>query len=444
MPDDAVKTLARLSRRDLLTTTIAGTLGAATLAGPASAQPFDIPSTSRELWQWVRVQPVTDVRNAWMDFASVGPTLRSGMASEYRSREIQSTELPAFASGERWSQESTRLATRFAQFAGCDSDEVVFTRGTGEALSFVTNGLDLASGDEVVTTSREHPAALSPWLVEMRRRGVVVKQIDLPGTATSGAQIVQLFTAALSDKTRVLAFSHIQYAEGTVMPVQELCQLARQRNIISVVDGAQAFGMLNFQLRTLQCDFYATSFHKWLGGSHGTGMLYVRRDMLPRLWPSEARGIDASPPVVTPTVALGNDAVPAALHKFGNVVPTLWPALRGSESALDFHDQVNRTRIEARMRELVLYARMRLQQLSGIQFITPPTPGLWAGILTFVLPGRVAADVAGALARINRVHIQVVNGVDDASGALRLSLHIFNSHDEIERLMQGLLQLPKL
>jgi selenocysteine lyase/cysteine desulfurase len=118
--------------------------------------------------------------------------------------------------------------------------------------------------------------------------------------------------------------------------------------------------------------------------------------------------------------------------------------LRGSESALDFHDQVNRTRIEARMRELVLYARMRLQQLSGIQFITPPTPGLWAGILTFVLPGRVAADVAGALARINRVHIKVVNGVGDASGALRLSLHIFNSHDEIERLMQGLLQLPKL
>src|SRR5699024_7029016 len=149
------------------------------------------------------------------------PTLRVSMASEYRAREIQSNELPSFASGDRWNQETSRLATRFALFAGCDADEVAFTRGTGEGLSFVANGLDLASGDEVLTTSQEHPAALAPWLFQARRRGIVVKQVDLPHNANSAAQWIQAITAGLTDRTRVLAFSHVQYSDGAVLPVKE-------------------------------------------------------------------------------------------------------------------------------------------------------------------------------------------------------------------------------
>src|SRR5690606_11914272 len=134
-------------------------------------------------------------------------------------------------------------------------------------------------------------------------------------------------------------------------------------NLISVVDGAQTLGMLNFNLRDLGCDFYAAAFHKWLAGCHGTGMLHIRRDRLDQLWPLEPRGIDASPPVATPTQAPGQSAVTPALHKLGNVVPQLWPALKGGEAALAFQEQIGRARIEARIRELVLYARMSLQQL---------------------------------------------------------------------------------
>lgn len=443
MQDSAAEHPSSLTRRELLTAAVAGSVGV--LAGPGAtmAQPVNLPPTSRELWQWVRTQPVADIREGWMDTARTGSTLRLSMASEYRAREIQSIELPSFSSGDRWSVETTRLANRFAMFAGCDPDEILFTRGTGEALSTVVNGLDLSSGDEVVTTTREHPAALSPWLFQARRRGIVVKQVELPIGASTSAQLLQPISAALTERTRVLMFSHVQYADGAVMPVRELCDLARQRSIISVVNGAQALGMLSFQLRDLGCDFYATSFHKWLAGSHGSGMLYLRREMLDRLWPNEPRGIDASPPVITPTRAPGNEGVPAALHKFGNVVPLLWPALKGSEAALDFHDQVNRARIEARIRELVIYARMRLQQLNGIEMLTPGAPGLWAGILTFRLTGRVATDVSSALARINRVHVASLQW-PGSEGALRLSLHMFNSHDELERMMQGLLQLPKL
>jgi len=432
--------LPHLTRRKVLATAV--TLGTAALA-PTTAQPLDLPTSSRELWQWVRTQPVADARIAWFDVASTGATLRGAMASEYRAREIQSIELASFANTDRWGAESTRLATRFATFVGCDPDEIVFTHGTSEGLSMVAAGLDLNSGDEILTTAQEHPAAVSPWMFQARRRGIVVKQIELPVPLTSTAQVLEAFTKAITERTKVLAFSHVQYADGFVMPVRDLCQLARQRNIISVIDGAQALGMLNFFVRDLGCDFYAAGFHKWLAGCHGTGMLYVRRAMLDRLWPQQPRSIDASPPLTTPTYPVGQNAIPAALHKFGNVVPQLWPALKGCEAALEFHDQVNRTRIEARIRELAIYARMRLQQLPGIELLTSGAPGLWGGILTFRLPGRPSSAQAAMLAGVNRVYLSSLNWPNPEQGTLRLSLHIFNTHDEVERLVQGLSLIPK-
>jgi selenocysteine lyase/cysteine desulfurase len=398
-----------------------------------------MPSSARELWQWVRTQPVTDLQTAYLDVASAGPTLRAAMAAEYRAREIQSLGV-SNVSETHWSNETNRLATRFGTFLGCEPDELLFTRGTGEALGLVAAGLDLAAGDEVITTTREHPAALSPWLVLARRRGIVVKQIELPAPLTGPEQALGLFAGAVTDRTRVIAFSHVQYADGALLPVKDLCAFARQRNIVSVVDGAQALGMLDFALRDLGCDFYASSFHKWLAGSHGTGALFVRREMLDRLWPVTPRGIDASPPVFVPTESVGHETVPAALHKLGNIVPQAWPGLRGVEAALEFHQQVVRSKIEARVRELAIYARLRLQQLPTVDLLTPARPGLWAGILTFRFSGRSATDLAAAVARSHRVHVRSLHWPDSADGALRASLHIFNTHDDVEKLMMGLQQ----
>lgn len=427
-----------LSRRDLLATG----LGAASLAAaaqPTLAQPLDVPTSSRELWQWVRTQPVLDLQLAYLDVASVGPTLRASMAAEYRARETQSLSVASLRNG-HWTTETNRLAIRFAAFLGCDADELLFTRGTGEAVGIVAAGLDLAAGDEVITTNREHPAALSPWLMLARRRGIVVKQIELPAPMTGPEQALGLLAGAVTDRTKVLAFSHVQYTDGAVLPVRDLCSLARQRNILSVVDGAQALGMLDFALRDLGCDFYASGFHKWLGGSHGTGALFVRREVLDRLWPVEPRGMDASPPIVTPTESAGHSGVPAALHKLGNTIPLSWPALRGAEAALEFQQQVLRNRIEARVRELAIYTRLRLQQLQGIELLTPARPGLWAGILTFRVPGRSAADIAESVARSHRAYVRDLQWPNSTEGALRISLHIFNSHEDVEKLIQGLQQ----
>jgi selenocysteine lyase/cysteine desulfurase len=431
-------TNSSLTRRDLLAAS-AG-LAAATALPSADAQTVttvpNMPTSSRELWQWVRTQPMFDNQVAYLDAASAGPTLRAAMASEYRAREVQSLGLANAA--ERWTVETSRLAQRFGAFLGCEADEVLFTRGAGEALGLAIAGLDLAPGDEILTTTREHPAALSPWLVQARRREVVVKQIELPMPLTGPEQPLGLFAGAVTERTKVIAFSHVQYDDGAVLPVKELCAFARQKGILSIVDGAQALGMVEFALRELGCDCYATCFHKWLSGSHGTGALYVRREVLDKLWPVEPRGLDSVPPVFTPTDVEGNADAPAALHKLGNIVPYAWPALRGVEAALEFQQTVGRSKIEARIRELAIYARLRLQQLTGIEMLTPARPGLWAGILTLRAPGKQAIDLAAAIERSHRAHVRAVRSPSDADGALRLSPNIYTTHDDIEKLVQGL------
>lgn len=433
-----------LSRRELLTGAVALTaLGTAGRAAAQSTLP-ELPSTSKELWQWVRTQPVIEPLIAFLDTAVGGPTWRVSMANEYRAREIQSSQIASLSRGDRWVQESNRIAARLGAFCGCDPDEVLFTHGAGEALGLTANGLDLAAGDEIVTTTLEHPAALSPWLALARRRGIVIKQISLPSPLTAPEEALGLFAGAVTERTKVLCFSHVSHADGAVLPVKELCQFARQRNLVTVVDGAQALGMLELDLHELGCDFYATSFHKWLGGSHGAGLLYVRREMLDRLWPVTPRGLDASPPIAFATQSLANEGVPAALHKLGNVVPTLWPALRGAEAAMDLHLHVNRARVEARIRELAIYARLRMQQLTGIEILTPSRPGLWAGLLTAQFADRTAQDLVGALQRNQRVFVSKLAWPGSENGAVRVSLHAFNTHEEIERLVEGLRQqLPR-
>lgn len=433
----------RFNRRDLISATV-GLASAGATVGAFSQGSLVIPASSRELWQWVKTQPVLEAQIAYLDVASAGPTLRAAMAAEYRARELQSLGLAATSAEGHWATESARQATRYASFMGCDADELMFTRGAGEALSTVAYGLDLNPGDEVLTTTREHPSFISPWLALARRRGIVLKQIDLPAPLTGPEQALGLFAGAVTERTKVMAFSHVQYADGALLPVSDLCQFARQRNILTLVDGAQALGMIDFQLRDLGCDFYATSFHKWLGGSHGSGALYVRREALDRIWPVEPRGWDASPPIITPTQSFGHENAPAALHKLGNHVPHLWPALRGGESALELHQQIGRARIEARVRELAIYARLRLQQLADVELLTPGRPGLWAGILTLRSAKHSGTVLATALAKGHRVFARALQWPGNEQGALRVSLHMFNTHDEVEKLLQGLERALKI
>jgi isopenicillin-N epimerase len=423
-----------------------GALGASSLApvvsAAASFSPANVPYVSSELWQWMRAQLVLDNGLAWLDTAHFGPTLRAVMAQEYRSRERQSLDFQRYQDSALGFDAMRQRLAAVAAFLGTALENLAFTGGAQEGLTIVARGLDLQPGDEILTTTHDHPAAIYPWLLEAKRRGFTVTQLPQDGVPEAPEAIVSRFAAAMSPRTKVLLFSHVQYTDGTVMPARELAALARAKGAFSVVDGAQAPGQIDVRIAELDCDAYVASFHKWLNAGAGTGALYVRREARPRLWPlgvERATGWEASDRfgAMPPAPERPFDAWPETQAKYGQGGRMRGPELDGVGIAVEFQQAVNRARILARMQELMSYLRLRLTALPGVRILTPTHPSLSAGILSFAVPHRDHAALAAAMAAEDGVVLHHVRhgGIFDA---LRASLHAYCDHDDVDRLALAL------
>ncbi|MDX6342656.1 MAG: hypothetical protein QOH87_2794, partial [Trebonia sp.] len=184
-------------------------------------------------------------------------------------------------------EESDRLREvrdALAAFLHCKRDELALVRNATEANNVVCNGLDLKPGDEVLLTDQEHPGGRCCWEQKAARYGIKLNFVTLPKPPASADEIVERFRRALTPRSRVLVFSHVTTMTGLILPAKELCRLARERDVLTHVDGAHAIGQIPLDLHDLGCDFYATSPHKWLLAPKGTGTLYVREELLDRLW----------------------------------------------------------------------------------------------------------------------------------------------------------------
>src|SRR5262249_49055823 len=174
-----------------------------------------------------------------------------------------------------------KLAAEF----GCDKDELALTRNASESLEICQMGLELKRGDEVLTTTQDYPRMITTFKQMERRQGIVLKQFKIPVPCEDLGQIVKLFAANMTPKTRMILMSHVINLTGQVCPVRDVVAVARKSKIPVIVDGAHAFAHLDFKIRDLDCDYYGSSLHKWLCAPHGTGILYVRKDKIAGLWP---------------------------------------------------------------------------------------------------------------------------------------------------------------
>src|SRR5207245_2822360 len=171
-----------------------------------------------------------------------------------------------------------------AAFVGCKRNELALVRNATEANSYIANGVDLKAGDEVLITDQEHPGGEHPWDLRAKRYGIAVKKIMLPKPVPDAATVLNLFSEAITARTRVIFFSHITTVTGVVLPAKEICTLARSKGILSAVDGAHVPGMMKLDVHDLGCDMYSASPHKWLQATKGTGFLYIRDEVIDRVW----------------------------------------------------------------------------------------------------------------------------------------------------------------
>jgi selenocysteine lyase/cysteine desulfurase len=405
-----------------------------------------LPAGGEDLWQAVRAEYFIEPGLVYLNTGTYGPTLRAAYEAACRNlQEMGANYNKAFREN-MMGDAVPRFVARLARFLGAQPDEVALTSGTTEAMNFIASGLDLAPGDEIVTTTHEHLGGIYPWLLQAKRRGAVVRQVDLPSPPASGAEILARLEAALTPRTRVLSFCHVQYTDGTVLPVRELCALARSRGAFSVVDGAQAVGMLDFRIAELGCDFYAASFHKWLTSPYGAGLLYVREAVRDRLWPTvvlsysgwSATDRDGRPGVTDITYAPN---YPQALLKYSSNIEyygALWWTVA---LCMDFQEALGRERVEARIRALATRLADGLAAIPGVRLHTPADPALRAGLVSFRAGEadteqffyrlRGEFDIVGRYIRHPGIRFDVN----------RFAPHVFNSVAEVDAAVAAVREL---
>lgn len=410
-----------LTRRVFVTTGMAG-FAAGTLGScrgqTAQARPeMVVPDTPTDsAWRTVRLQFDTDATVTYLNNASLGMPPAAVAEAVARGYAMHARD-PLHAKHELSDVIANRSIPNLARFLGADPDEVVLTRNATEPLHLQAVGLQLRPGDEVLMTTQEHPAGAKPWHYRRARHRIDVKEVFIPSPFESPDQVVDLMTAQMTPRTRAIAFCHVTRG-GHLYPVKRLCAMARDRGIVSVVDGAQAVGMFPIDLHDLGCDVYAASLHKWVLGPIGTGMWYVRRGARDR-WSSTT---EHEPTSEQPGYGPGGTAD--------------LPPRAAIATAVELIEKIGIHNIEARNRYLSDYLKSRLTEMPSVSIVSGPTHETSApGSTIFVLDG---VDPIAAVATLDERRLYIDEHVRDGHPAFRISTHFYNTTEEIDRVVAAL------
>src|SRR5262249_44350927 len=303
-----------------------------------------------------------------------------------------------------------------AELSGCKRDELALLRNSTEANSYIANGIDLKAGDEVLMTDQEHPGGESPWQLRAMRYGIVVKKITLPRPVQNAAQALNLFNDAITPRTRVIFFSHITTFSGVVLPAKEICALARSKGMLSAVDGAHVTGMMRLNVHHLGCDMYSSSPHKWLQAPKGTGFLYIRDEVIDRVWSTIATE--------------GWDEPQIRAERFQRIGSSNVPSLAGLRAAIKLANDIGLDRIEARHRQLCDHILGEMMK-RGAESWTSPDPALRCAIATVNVPPIKRMDLETWLWKQCKIRIR---GGDPHK--LRLSTPYYLQKADIDRFLE--------
>jgi selenocysteine lyase/cysteine desulfurase len=216
-------------------------------------------------------------------------------------------------------------------------EEIVITRNTSESNNLVSTGIDLKAGDEVLLTADNHPSNHTAWQEKAKRYGFTVIDLPVPNPHPGFDHYVQAFAKAITPRTKLISFTHQTSTVGDLFPAKEICRVARERGVLTLVDGAQSFGLMDVDLSDIQPDFYSGSAHKWPCGPKENGVLYINKSAQSKIWAS----IFSAYP--------GRVGVSRTFEGFGQRDE---PAMIAFGEALKLQTQIGRAQIEKRSREL--------------------------------------------------------------------------------------------
>ncbi len=317
------------------------------------------------------------------------------------------------------------VRTGLARIFGCDREEIAITRNASESLEILLMGMDLKSGDEILTTTQDYPRMLTTLRQRERREGLILKMVKIPVPPRDLGEITQAFERAVTGRTKVILISHVVNLTGQITPVKAVCDMARSRGIEVIVDGAHSFAHFDFKQPDLGCDYYGTSLHKWLYAPKGTGLLYVKRDKIEKIWPLMA----------------AEKTQAGDIRKFEEVgTHSAAPRLAIGEALL-YHDGIGPKRKEARLRYLSRYWMNRLKDVPKVRFNTSFDDAQSCGIANVEIVGVDAGQLGTYLMGRHKIFTTPI--IHEEFKGLRITPNVYTTLPELDRFCDVMEQVAR-
>lgn len=368
-----------------------------------------------DFWLTVQQAFAVDRTITNLNNGGVSPSPRTVQDAVRRYTE-QANTIPAY---ELWRHQEPQIESvreGLASIFAVDVEEVAITRNASESLESLQLGIVMERGDEVVTTTQDYPRMLTTWDQRARREGIVIKKVKYPVPLMNPQDAVDAIAAAITPRTKVIHISHVVFLTGQIMPVRDICRLAKSRNIPCFVDGAHSFAHFPFNQKDLECEFFGTSLHKWFVGPIGTGMLYVKKERIPSIWP-----LMAAPKEQDNNIRKFEEigTHPAAMHN-------------ALVESIAFHHALGIERKAARLRYLHTIWTDQLESNDRVKFLTNIKDdanqcGLRLVHVEGTDPGKLSAYL------LDKHRIFTVAIVHDEFKGLRVAPSVYTTTTEIER-----------
>jgi selenocysteine lyase/cysteine desulfurase len=317
------------------------------------------------------------------------------------------------------------LREKLAEVAGCDPEEIAVNRNATEALTTIIYGLHLQTGDEVIGARQDYPNIINAYKQRALREGIVYRQISFDFPIEDDEAIVRAYEDAITPRTKVIHVTHIINWVGQVMPVRKIADMAHRHGIEIVCDSAHAFGLLDFAIPDLGCDYFGTSLHKFLSAPIGSGMLWIRKEKIENVWPLVCNDKPGS----------------GDIRKFESLGTRSFPIEQGIGEAINFHQAIGGKRKEERIRYLKNYWARKVMDLPKVRLHTSLKSQHSCAICGVSIDGMPPGEFNDALFKKYKIH--AVGITWENISCVRITPHVYTRLRDLDKLVKAIGELAK-
>ncbi len=388
-----------------------------------SLSPFD---AARDESFWFYVQQAFNIDRSLVNLNNGGvhPAPKIVMDAVKRYMDF-SNGAPAYNSWRILRPRKELIRKKLADTFGCSPEEIALVRNVTEALQIALLGIELKTGDEILTTTHDYPSMKNALYQREKREGIKVKTFSFHYPPENIKDLADLFEKNVTSRTRMILFCHITNLTGQIFPVREICQMARKRGIEVVIDGAHAFGHFEFKQKDLGCEIYGANLHKWMMAPIGTGFLYVKKEKIKNIWP-----LFPAP-----------DPLSDDIRKFENIGTHPEYLKLAVGDALSFHHGIGGKRKEERLRYLRDYWAKNLEKLPGVKILTSFDRKQSCGIGTFLVENMDMGKLDQVLLQKHKIYttgvwIPAPDGKGENITGIRVTPSIYTMLRELDMFIE--------